>query len=189
MDAAEPTARARRCRSLQAKRGASHECGRADLPCPQLLVLICKLSTINPASASHTPIWTGGGQNWLCRGLILDPEGQYPLLMASHLYARVPTKPASARCESAPALFSRIRIGGALARARRDHREASAQGTCRSRCVTARRSRAMRPPRRAGRASMRIFLLADMGARGAQPSCSGARWTAGKSQTPRRSTS
>ena len=32
-------------------------------------------------------------QAWLAAALELDPEGQYPLMMAAHLYARVPDEP------------------------------------------------------------------------------------------------
>ena len=57
----------------------------------QALVLYLQAFDNQPGvSIPYRDLDYGAVQAWLAAALALDPEGQYPLLMASHLYAQVP---------------------------------------------------------------------------------------------------
>ena len=57
----------------------------------QMLVLYLQAFDNQPGiSVPYLDLDYGAVLGWLKAALALDPEGQYPLMMASHLYARVP---------------------------------------------------------------------------------------------------
>ena len=57
----------------------------------QMLVLYLQAFDNQPGiSVRYLDLDYGAVLEWLTAALMLDPEGQYPLMMASHLYARVP---------------------------------------------------------------------------------------------------